>query len=277
MITVTGATGKLGRLVIQGLLEQVPADQITAAVRNPDNATNLLPRGITIRHADYDEPDTLLTALEGTDRLLLISGNNPGRTPQQHTNVINAATQVNVKLLAYTSLVLPSGPPRSTEPVIRSSGLPFTLLRNAQYTEHFAPQITQALTTGVLVSSAGHGRTATATHADLAAAAVAVLTGEGHENTVYELTGDTAWSSPELATAISTASGRQISYREVSPEEHLELLLADGVPRMYADVFIATYAAIAAGDLAATTTDLRDLIGRPTTTLTESVTKIVNS
>lgn len=271
MITVTGATGKLGRLVVDGLLERVPADQVIAAVRNPGKAADLAERGVKVRHADYAEPETLLPALDGTDKLLLISGNDPGRSLPWHTAAIDAAKQVGVGQLAFTSVVLASLPPRATEPVIQASGLPFTLLRNAQYSEHYAPQIEQALATGVLVGSAGDGRTASATRTDLAAAAVAVLTGDGHENKVYELTGDTAWSFPELAAEISRASGRQISYRNVSPAEHLKLVLAAGVPRPLAEVFIENYIAIAAGEFAATTTDLRDLIGRPATTIAESI------
>jgi NAD(P)H dehydrogenase (quinone) len=277
MITVTGATGKLGRLVIDGLLERVPADQVIAAVRSPEQAADLAARGVEVRRADYGEPDTLVPALEGTDTLLLISGNDPGRSLAEHTAVIDAARKVNVGLLAFTSMVLPSAPPRAAEPVIQESGLPFTFLRNAVYTGHYDSTVRQALRTGVLVGSAGEGRNATASHVDLAAAAVAVLTGEGHENKVYELTGDLAWSFAELAAEISTASGRQVSYRRVSTEEHLELLLAAGVPEAYAEVYVATYTATAAGAFAATTTDLRDLIGRPTETLAESVAKVINS
>lgn len=277
MITVTGATGQLGRLVVDGLLERVPADQIIAAVRSPEQAADLAARGVDVRRADYDEPDTLLPALDGTDKLLLISANNPARLLPLHTAVIDAAKQTGVSLLVFTSVVLASLPPRSTEPVIEASGLPFTLLRNAQYTEHYAPQIEQALATGVLVGSSGGGRTASATRVDLAAAAVSVLTGDGHENKVYELTGDGAWSFPELAAEISRASGRPVSYRNVSPDEHLDLVLAAGVPRRQAEVFIANYVAMAAGELAATTADLRTLIGRPTTTIAESVAQIVDS
>jgi NAD(P)H dehydrogenase (quinone) len=275
MIAVTGATGKLGRLVVEGLLEQVPADQIIAAVRDPGKAGDLAARGVDVRRADYNEPDTLLSALDRADRLLLISTNDPTRTEAQHTAVIDAAKQVGVSLLAYTSVVLETNPPRSTEPIVRESGLPFTLLRNSQYTGHYAPQIKQAIATGILAGSAGEGRTASATHADYAAAAVAVLTGEGHEDKVYELTGDVAWSFPELDAELTSATGREIGYRNQSYEEHLDLVLATGVPRMLAEVYVANYRAIAEGRFASTTPDLRTLIGRPTTTLAESVATVV--
>ncbi len=275
MITVTGATGRLGRLVVEGLLARVPASQIIAVVRDPAKA-DFAERGVNVRVADYERPESLPAALDGTDRLLLISTNLPARAIAQHAAVTDAARQVGVGLLAYTSLVLESGPPRSTEPIIRASGLPFTFLRNNQYTDHYAPQIRKAVTDGVLVGSAGNGRAATATHADYAAAAVAVLTGEGHEGMVYELSGDTAWSLPELAAELTKANGSEIGCRDVSFEEHLKLLTASGVPRYVAEVFVANYRAMAAGAFAATPGDLRRLIGRPTTTLAESVAEILS-
>jgi NAD(P)H dehydrogenase (quinone) len=277
MIAVTGATGKLGRLVIEGLLERVPADQITAAVRDPAKAADLAAQGVAVRTADYDRPETLLPALDGADRLLLISSNDPARVLAQHAAVIEAARRIGVDLLAYTSLVLASGPPRSTEPLIRESGLPYAMLRNNQYTEHYGPQIQQAAATGVLLGSAGDGRTASATHADYAAAAVAVLTGEGHQGKVYELSGDVAWSFPELAAELTAATGREITYKNVSSGEHLKTLLATGVPPALAEVFVANYRAIAEGGFSATPGDLRRLIGRPTTTLAESVAALLFS
>jgi NAD(P)H dehydrogenase (quinone) len=276
MLTVTGATGKLGRLVIEGLLERVPADQIVAAVRNPEKATDFAERGVNVRLADYNEPHTLIPALEDTDRLLLISTNDPTHTLAQHTAVTDAAKQVGVGLLAYTSLVAPIGPYQSSEPIIRESGLPFTLLRNNQYAEHYAQFVKQALAIGVFVGSTGEGRVAAATRDDFAAAAVAVLTGEGHENKVYELNGDVAWSLPELVAEVSRATGKEIGYQNVSAEKHVEVLVTAGIPRPLANVWVAVYRAIAEGSFARTTPDLRDLIGRPTTTLAESVAAAIN-
>jgi NAD(P)H dehydrogenase (quinone) len=277
MIAVTGATGKLGRLVIQGLLDREPADQIIAAVRDPASAADLAARGVDVRLADYNQPDTLLPALDGADRLLLISTNDPVNTVAQHANVIDAAKRVGVDLLVYTSVTLATFPPRATEPTIRESGLPFTILRNAQYTSVYSQQIKQAVATGVFLGSAGDGRTATATHADYAAAATEVLTGTGHVGRVYELSGDLAWSFQELTEELSSATGKEVVYQNVSTEKHLEILLAAGVPAMLAPVFVASYRAVAAGEFSGTSGELRRLIGHPTTTLAESVAAILDS
>ena len=215
MIVVTGATGRLGQLVIDGLLPQVPPAQIVAAVRTPAKAGSLAARGVTVRAADYNEPEQLRAAFTGADRVLLISSNDPRQSVTQHTAVIEAARQAGAGLLAYTSLwhadtstLLTAVPHRLTEPIIRDSGVPYTFLRNNLYTEHYAPQIRQAVTSGTFVGSAGTGRVASATRADYAAAAVAVLTGHGHENKVYELGGDVAWSYAELAAVLSSSPGR---------------------------------------------------------------------
>ena len=284
MIVVTGATGRLGQLVIDGLLQRVPAAQIIAAVRTPEKAAPLAARGVTVRRADYDEPGQLSAAFTGADRMLLISSNDPRRSVAQHTAVIEAARQAGVGQLAYTSLchadtstLLTAVPHRLTEPVIRDSGLVYTFLRNNLYTDHYALQIKQAAKSGVFIGSAGTGRVASATRADYATAAVAVLTGEGHENKTYELGGDVAWSYAELAEVLSKATGQEITYQAVSAAEHAELLVAAGIPRIAADLFTDTYAGIADGQLADATGQLSAVIGRPTTSLAAAVAAILDS
>jgi NAD(P)H dehydrogenase (quinone) len=283
MIVVTGATGRLGQLVIDGLLQRVPPEQITAAVRTPEKAAPLAARGVTVRKADYNEPELLSSALAGAERVLLISSNDPRLSVTQHSAVIEAARQAGVGLLAYTSLwhadtstLATAVPHRLTEPIIADSGVPYTFLRNNLYTDHYALQIKQAIKSGVFVGSAGAGRVASATRADYAAAAVAVLTGEGHENKTYELGGDVAWDYAELAEVLSKAAGHEIAYRGISPAEHHELLVAAGIPSAVADLFIDTYAAIADGQLADTPGELRALIGRPTTSLADAVTAMLD-
>jgi NAD(P)H dehydrogenase (quinone) len=284
MIVVTGATGRLGQLVIDGLLQQVPPAQIVAAVRTPAKAGSLTARGVTVRAADYNQPDQLRAAFTGADRVLLISSNDPRQSVAQHTAVIEAVRQAGAGLLAYTSLwhadtsaLLTAVPHRLTEPIIRDSGVPYTFLRNNLYTEHYAPAIRQAATSGTFVGSAGTGRVASATRADYAAAAVAVLTGHGHENKVYELGGDVAWSYADLVAVLSTLTGHGVAYKSISPAEHHELLLSAGLPRVAADLFVDTYTGIADGELAATPGDLRALIGRPTTTLADAVAAMLSS
>jgi NAD(P)H dehydrogenase (quinone) len=278
MIVVTGATGLLGRLVVEGLLEQVPADQVAVLVRSPEKAADLAARGVEVRTADYSRPETLDGAFAAGDKVLLISGSEVGQRIEQHQAVVDAAAKAGVALLAYTSVLggdlatfRLAGEHQATEAAIRASGLPFVLLRNGWYTENYTGNLAQALEHGAVLGSAGEGRVASATRADFAAAAVAVLTSEGHENRAYELSGDTAWSFAEYAAEVAAQSGRPVVYRELTPEQHLQLLLDAGLPQPFAETLVDVDAGISRGELAVSTGDLSRLIGRPTTPLADSV------
>ncbi|GAA0352947.1 SDR family oxidoreductase [Actinoallomurus spadix] len=282
MIIVTGATGQLGRLVIDGLLEKVPADQVVAAVRSPDKAADLAARGVQVREADYDRPETLRPAFEGGTRLLLISGSEVGRRVPQHAAAVQAAQGAGVPHLVYTSaphadtsVLGLAAEHKATEEIIRETGLTYTLLRNNWYNEVYAPAITQAVATGAVIGGSGDGRIGSAGRADYAAAAVAVLTGAGHENRIYELAGDVAWSLPDLAGEISRASGKEIVYRDLPPEEHRAALIAAGVPDAFADVLVDVDRGVKAGALADTPGDLKALIGRPTTPIADTVAAVL--
>ncbi len=283
MIVITGATGQLGRLVIDNLLENgaAPGD-LVAAVRTPDKASELAARGVQVRHADFDEPATLRRAFEGADKLLLVSGNDPVRRLTQHRAVVDAAVQAGVGLLAYTSFLHASSAPlalapdhKVTEEYIRDSGLPFSFLRNGQYTENVFPAVLQALESGVIVGAAREGRTASAARADYAAAAAVVLTGAGHENTTYELTGDTAWSRPELAAVVSELSGKTVVYQDLPRDEYAKILGDAGLPEPVAQLFARTDVDVADGLFGETSGELSRLIGRPTITLRESLVSII--
>ncbi|MCO5998159.1 SDR family oxidoreductase [Actinoallomurus rhizosphaericola] len=278
MIIVTGATGQLGRLVIDGLLEKVPADQVVAAVRSPEKAADLAARGVQVREADYDRPETLRPAFEGGSRLLLISGSEVGRRVPQHAAAVQAAQGAGVPHIVYTSaphadtsVLGLAAEHKATEEIIRETGLTYTLLRNNWYSEMYVPAITQAVETGAVIGGAGDGRIGSATRADYAAAAVAVLTGPGHENRIYELAGDVAWSLGDLAAEISRASGKEVVYRHLPAEEHRAALIAGGVPEAFADVLVDVDRGIATGALADTPGDLKALIGRPTTPIADTV------
>nr|WP_134009546.1 SDR family oxidoreductase [Streptomyces sp. 846.5] len=278
MIVVTGATGLLGRLVVEGLLEQVPADQVAVLVRSPEKAADLAARGVEVRTADYSRPETLDGAFAAGDKVLLISGSEVGQRIEQHQAVVDAAAKAGVALLAYTSVLggdlatfRLAGEHQATEAAIRASGLPFVLLRNGWYTENYTGNLAQALEHGAVVGSAGEGRVASATREDFAAAAVAVLTTEGHENQAYELSGDTAWSFDEYAAEVAAQAGVPVVYRELTPEQHLQLLLDAGLPAPFAEILVDVDAGISRGELAVSTGDLSRLIGRPTTPLADSV------
>ncbi|RCG26987.1 NAD(P)-dependent oxidoreductase [Sphaerisporangium album] len=278
MIVVTAATGHLGRLVVEGLLAAVPADQVAIVVRDPGKAADLAERGVHVREADFDRPAMLEGAFAAGDRVLLISGPDVGARLNQHKAVVDAAAAAGVALLAYTSVLHADTTPLAvapdhlaTEGYIRASGVPFSFLRNGWYTENYAPAALNGAEHGTIAGSAGEGRVASATRADYAAAAVAVLTGEGHENTVYELSGDTAWSMPELAAEVAALAGRPVTYQDLPRDEYARVLAAAGLPEPVAAMFAAMDADVSQGVLAATPGILSKLIGRPTTPLREAL------
>ncbi|MCW2897902.1 MAG: family NAD(P)-dependent oxidoreductase [Streptosporangiaceae bacterium] len=282
MIVVTGATGQLGRLVVEELLQRVPAGQIVAAVRSPEKAADLAAKGVDVRRADYDEPASLALAFAGADRVLLISGSEVGRRLPQHKAVVDAAQQAGVGLLAYTSVLNADTSPLGlapehlgTEGHIRESGVPFTFLRNGWYTENYEAAVHQGVEHGFLIGSAGTGRVASATRGDFAAATAAVLTGEGHEGKIYELSGDVAWSFSELAEAISRIAGKEVVYRDVPPEEHRRALTGAGLPEPVVEMLVDVDRCIAEGALAGTPGDLKTLSGRPTTPLAETLAQVL--
>ncbi|MFJ6052037.1 SDR family oxidoreductase [Streptomyces sp. NPDC092307] len=277
-IVVTAATGALGRLVVEDLLERVPADQVAVVVRDEAKAADLAARGIEVRVADYDDRAALARAFEPGDRVLLISGNEIGRRVAQHTAVIDAAKAAGVAQLAYTGIL--GGPEAdfelaaehtTTEQAVLDSGLPYTFLRNGWYHENYTRDLPTVLGHGAVVGNAGEGRVASAARADYAAAAAVVLTGEGHLNRIYELSGDAAWSLGEYAAEVSALSGKEIAYAEVAADEHLRILTGAGVPEGFAAIIVDVDAAIERGRLAGTSGDLARLIGRPTTPVTEAI------
>ncbi|AYG81136.1 Quinone oxidoreductase 2 [Streptomyces hundungensis] len=283
-IVVTGATGSLGRLVVEELLARVPASEIVALVRDKEKAAGLAARGVELRIADYSEPATLAGAFRAGDRVLLISGSEVGQRVPQHTAVIEAAKAAGVAQLAYTGVL--GGPDadfaladehRETERIVLESGLPYTFLRNGWYTENYTANLAPVLAHGAVLSNAGEGRVASAARADYAAAAAEVLTGEGHLGRAYELSGDVAWSFTEYAAEVAAASGKPIAYRPLTPEAHLAVLTDAGVPAPFAEILVDVDLAIARGRLAGTSGDLSRLIGRPTTPLSLSVREAVSA
>ncbi|EAU68794.1 SDR family oxidoreductase [Stigmatella aurantiaca] len=278
MILVTGATGKLGRLVVEGLLKKLPAQQIALAVRNPEKAADFAARGIQVRRADYSKPDTLESAFAGAEKVLLISSNEVGQRLAQHRAAVAAAKKAGVRLLAYTSILHAdtsglalAAEHKGTEQLIRDSGIPFVFLRNGWYTENYTENLAPALAHGAIVGSSGEGRIAVATRADYAAAAVAVLTGTGHENKVYELGGDTALTLTDLAAEVSRQSGKTIVYKNLPPDQYQGVLTQAGVPGPFAEVLVDSDLGAARGELNDSSGDLRRLIGRPTTPLANAV------
>lgn len=277
MIAITGATGHLGRLVVAGLLEKVPAKDVVAIVRTPAKAAELTAKGVQVRQGDYSQPSGLVAALQGVKTLLLISSSEVGQRAAQHQAVISAAKAAGVQLIAYTSILHGDGSKLAlaaehvvTERALASSGVPFVLLRNGWYFENYTGNVGQALQHG-LAGSSGAGRIAAASRADYAAAAVAVLTQPGQAGKVYELAGDSAFTKAELAAELSKQSGKSVAYADLPADAFRQLLLGAGVPAPFADILVDADVNIAKGELDDRSGTLSRLIGRPTTTLAAAV------
>ncbi|TQM64148.1 SDR family oxidoreductase [Humibacillus xanthopallidus] len=272
-LLVTGASGHLGHLVVESLLERgVPAGDIVATARTPESIADLAERGIEVRRADYDDRASLDAAFAGIDRILFVSGSAVGERIAQHTNVIEAAKAAGTGFVAYTSItradtsdLVLAAEHRATEELLAASGLPHALLRNSWYLENYAGQVSTALEHGVVLGAAGEGRVSAASRADFADAAAVVLAGEGHEGRVYELGGDDAFTLGEYAAALSRVSGRDVAYRDLSVEDYTAALVAAGLPEGYAAVLADGDRGLSQGALFTDSGDLSRLIGRPTT------------
>ena len=278
MYAVTAATGQLGRLVVDALLSRVPAEQIVALARDPSKADDLRAKGVEVREADYDRPDTLRSALTGVDRVLLINNKKIGNRARQHQAVIDAALAAKVELLAYTSMLHADATPaklaaehRATEDAIAASGLPAAILRNGWYSENHLMGLQQALEHGSTVGAAGEGRFSSAARTDFAEAAAIVLTGDEQAGRVYELAGDGSYTLAEFAAELSRQTGRPIVYRDLAQIDYKQVLLGAGLPEPLADV-LSDEDAVSRGDtLMDETGVLGRLLGRPTTPMPETI------
>ena len=282
-LLVTAASGHLGRLVVEALLDAgTPATEIVATSRRPQSLSDLADRGVQVRRADYDDSASLDDALSGVDRLLLVSGTDTGRRVAQHRNVVEAAQRAGVSLLAYTSIVhaptsdlILAQEHRETEEVILTSGIPSVFLRTSWYLENYTGQVAGLLERGLLLGAAGDGRVSAATRADFAAAAAAVLTGEGHEGRAYELGGDESFTLAEFAAAVSRVGGREVVYEDLSEAELTQAFVAAGLPEPYAAALADGDRGISAGALFTDSGDLSRLIGRRTTSVEQAVRAVV--
>lgn len=278
-IVITGATGQLGRLVVEALLESgVPAGQLVAAGRDLAKVADLAGRGVQVRQIDYQDPASLRRAFAGAGKVLLISGSDVGQRLEQHRNAIEAAKDAGVGLIAYTSIANAdrtdmqlAAEHQATEEALSASGLPFTLLRNGWYLENYTDQLGSYLQHGAVAGSAGDGRVSAATRADYARAAAAVLLRDDQAGKVYELGGDVPFTLSELAEEVSAAAGQPVAYRDLPVKDYAELLVGAGLPAGYAAILADSDRGIAHGELLVTSGDLSRLIGRPTTSLREAV------
>jgi NAD(P)H dehydrogenase (quinone) len=259
----------------------VPAAQIVAAVRDPAKAADLVALGVHVRQADYDRAETLRTAFAGVTKLLLISSSEVGGRVPQHQAVIDAARAAGVGLVAYTSLLHADTSPlalatehRATEAALKQSGLPHVLLRNGWYVENYMAGVPAALQHQAVFGSAGSGRIASASRADYAQAAAAVLAAEsGQAGRTYELAGGSAFTLADLAAEIARQSGQPIAYQDLPQEAYRSALLAAGLPAPLAGLLADSDVGASRGGLFGDEPDLEQLIGHPATSLRDAVSR----
>lgn len=278
-IAVTGATGHLGGLVIESLLARgVAASDIVAVVRDEAKAAPLAAKGLQLGVASYGDESALTAALEAVDRLVLVSGSEVGRRLAQHTNIVNAAKKAGVDLIAYTSLLnldtsdLGLAPEhRGTEKLLADSGIDHVLLRNGWYWENYASSLDSGRAVGKFFGAAGDAKVSGAARRDYAEAAAVVLTTDGHAGKVYELAGSPAVTYPDIAAAVGTVVGAEVQYVNQTVEEYGETLKGFGLPAEVAEMFAGMDPVIARGALYSESTDLQELIGRPSTSVAEAL------
>ncbi|WMN60612.1 SDR family oxidoreductase [Pseudoalteromonas xiamenensis] len=274
MIAITGANGQLGQLVVKSLTGKINASEIVALVRNKAQAAELDALGVTIREADYDDVASYVKALEGVEKVLLISSNAIGRRTAQHNNVIEAAKSVGVKQLVYTSLLKADTSPmllaeehKETEKLLGESGLATTILRNGWYVENYTDNLAASLEYGVLTGAAKEGVISAATRQDYAEAAANVLTQTGHENKTYELAGDAGFSLEQLAEQASQVTGKPLAPRFIGQSDFAAFLTQVGLPEGFAAMLADSEYRITQGWLEDNSKTLSKLLGRPTTSL----------
>ena len=278
-VAVTGATGHLGRLAVEALLRRgVPASEVVATGRSTDRLRDLAERGVTVRRADYDDPASLETALQGVDRLLLVSGDALGQRTRQHGNVLTAAAAAGVGFVAYTSIakadtstLLLAQEHHATEQLVVASGIPYALLRNSWYLENYTGQLPVHLEHGI-AGAAGDGRVSAALRAEYAEAAAAVVAAPAeHHGRTYEL-GGAPFSMQELAEVVSRASGQTVTYTDLPVQDYVQVLVSAGLPEPVAAVYADGDRGLADGELLVDSGDLERLLGRPATSLEDAVT-----
>lgn len=278
-IVITGATGQLGRHVIEALLQRnVPAAEIVATGRSTEKLADFQARGVQVKPMDYSDPSSVAQALKGASKVLLISGSEVGKRVDQHRTVIEASKAEGVELVAYTSIANAdttgmklAAEHQATEAILKDSGVPFAILRNSWYLENYTDQLPGTLAQGALAGSAGEGKVSAASRADYAEAAAAVLVADDQAGKVYELGGDHAFTLSELAQEISAAANKPVAYQDLPVEDYAGLLVGFGIPEHFADVLADSDLGIARGDLLVSGSDLRTLIGRPTTPMPAAV------
>lgn len=282
-LLITGATGKFGTKVMEILLKTVPANQLAVSVRNPEKAEALRAQGVDVRQGDFDHPETLDAAFAGVDRLLLISADGDNETRiRQHANAVAAAERAGVSFIAYTSLAnaqesknLFAPTHQATEADIVKTGIPYSFLRNNWYLENEISGIQGILAGAPWLTAAADGKVGWALQQDFAEAAAAVLVGEGHENTIYELSGKPL-SQEELAAVLGEVMGKEVPVQQVDDAAYAEIMAGAGVPDFVVPILVEIQKSIRIGSLDVESKDFEKLLGHPATPINEALRQIVD-
>jgi NAD(P)H dehydrogenase (quinone) len=252
-VVVTGASGQLGRRVVEHLLERDV--NVVAVTRRPEALAGV---DVEVRAGDFDAPDSLAAAFAGGEKLLLISTDAVGRRVPGHMAAIDAAVAAGVRSIAYTSMVNPSDSNptgvapdhRATEDAVRASGLEWTFLRHAIYADVLAGPVQGAIASGRLVSNAGAGRCAYVAREDCAAVAAAMLTGGDHAGRAYDVTGPAGLTVEDIAAIAAELGGREVEVVKLDDDAWVATMvkagLDEGVARFAATFGIATRTGYAA-------------------------------
>lgn len=280
---VTGATGKFGSKVVESLLKTVPASQLAVSVRNPEKADRLQARGVEVRKGNFDQPESLDAAFAGIDRLLIISADKDNETRiRQHGHAVAAAERAGVRFIAYTSIVnaqesqnLFAPTHKATEAAILKTGISYCFLRNNWYLENEIPGIEGVLAGATWVTSAGNGKVGWALQQDYAEAAATVLSGDGHENTIYELSGKLL-TQEEFVTALGHVIGKEVQMEKVDDATYAEIMKGAGLPDFLLPMLVDIQKSIRVGSLAIESDDFEKLLGRPATPINEALKQIVS-
>jgi NAD(P)H dehydrogenase (quinone) len=280
MIVITGANGKLGRLVAAEIEKKVKPSDVALGSRDPGKLADFAARGFRTMRADFDDPATLENAFAGAATVLIISGDAPNDVRiNQHRVAIDAANKAGVGRLVYTSFTNPSASSlfpfgaihADTEAYLKVSGIPFTILRNNQYAENLVNGLVHAKQTGTLAQPGATGKVAYITRADIASAIVGALTQEGHAGKTYEITGPEAVDLSQIAAALSGAVGKPVQAVNADPKDFEKRLSAAGLPPFMVQALLGLFAAVAAGEFAAVSQDAAKLAGRPIEKVTDFV------
>ena len=280
---VTGATGKFGTKVVETLLKTVPASQLAVSVRKPEKAEGLRARGVEVRQGDFDHPQSLDSAFAGIDRLLIISADGDNETRiRQHRDAVAAAERAGVKFIAYTSLVnatesknLFAPTHQATEEAILKTGIPYSFLRNNWYLENEIPGIQGVLAGAPWVTSAGDGRVGWALQQDYAEAAATVLSGNGHENKIYELSGKSL-TQEEFVSLLGSVLGKEVTVQQVDDTTYADIMKNAGIPDFVIPILVDIQKSIREGTLDFESNDFEKVLGRPATPIKEALTQILN-